>query len=122
MNVLFTCPAYDVVDLEAEVLDLKPEVCESYNFCVANDALRGGKKYDKVSVNCVAYYAPASVEKAKAEGQTMHWINLCGATLTAEMRNTEMRILLKEGQRVLMAGEELVVVNKGRGFWGFKAA
>jgi hypothetical protein len=115
MKTLYNCAAFEVVDLETPVINMTPEVLESFKFCVEVEGIRG-KRYAKVSPGCVAYYTAKNgcdpvlmVERAKAKGEKLYWLNNCGSSLVAHSRPSEMWVFLSVGQRVQMAGQLLEV-------------
>jgi hypothetical protein len=129
MKTVYTCPAYEVIDLEIEVINMPFEVLQERGFkwCVAVESARFGVQCKEVSPGCVAYYAQeygsdpvAREEKARANKENLYWLNNCGSSLTSHQRATETRILLKAGQRVTMNGKTLEVVHIRAEFFGLK--
>lgn len=133
MKTVATFPAFDIVDMEQDVIELSRESLEQFNglkFCVNKETARHGNLYPEVRPYCVAYYAqdynedPAEKEaRAVKNGHELYWINNCGAMITSEKRAKGTRILLNPGQKILMNGVLLEVFQKGKNseHYGLKA-
>lgn len=119
MKVIANFPAFDVVDLETETLNITAAMCDHFSgfrFCIAKQTMRHGVMYPEVSPNCVAYYcaddeggAQAAIERAKANRHELYWFNNCASSLTSDNRPHYSMFLIKEGQKITMAGATLVV-------------
>lgn len=119
MKTVATVPAFDVFDLENEVLTITAAHCDHFDglrFCVAKETLRHGTMYPEVSPNCIAYYcandeggAEKAIARAIERKEPLYWFNNCGSSITAHDRPRYAMILIKEGQKVRMAGQLLQV-------------
>ena len=123
MKTVADFPAFSIVDLEQDVIELPRESLEQFNglkFCVSKETIRHGNLYPEVRPYCAAYYAqdynedPVEAEaRCDKFGHEKHWISNCGAMITSDKRAKEVRILLKPGQKILMNGVMLQVKAKG---------
>lgn len=123
MKTVATFPAFDIIDLEQDVIALTLEQVDNLTglkFCVSKETLRHGNLYPEVSPNCAAYYAQAYNEcpvEAEARcdrlGHEKYWINNCGAMITSSKQPKGIRILLKPGQKIEMNGVVLEMFQKG---------
>lgn len=116
MTTVADVPAFFVVDLNEEVIDLTFEVLQHMRFCVNKETARHGNLYPEVSPNCSAYYAmeynedpDASMAQCAERGHEQFWINNCGSSITAHQRAKYILVLLKPGQLVKMYGQTLKV-------------
>jgi len=124
MKTVATYPAFDVVDLETEVIHLSAEVCNDrlgsgIKFCTAYESRRHGTLYREVSPNCIDYYCAdiyttpeemaAQIAKSAERKDPRFWFNNCGACITAQAMPHYTMFLIQEGQLVTMAGHTLRV-------------
>ena len=133
MKTVADFPAFTIVDVEQDVIELSREDLDQFGgmkFCVTKETTtRHGNLYPEVRPYCVAYYAedynedPVEAEaKSKARGHELYWINNCATSITSHQRAKEIRILLRPGQKILMNGVLLQVKDKGFGHYGLIAA
>lgn len=123
MKTIADFPAFEIVDLELNIITMTPETLNrdtGMKFCVAKETIRHGTLYPGVSPSCAAYYAMSYNEdpvEAEARcdrlGHEKYWINNCGAMITADKQAKGVRFLLKPGQKILMNGVLLEVFQKG---------
>ena len=124
MKTIASYPAYDVVDLEVDVLTISAEF-KGLKFCVEYNG-----KYKQVSPNCIQYCAAEmgktqeqveeKIENAKKNGESIYWLNNCATSITNSKDATETLWLLKVGQIVKMAGQSLEVVHLHHEFFRLK--
>lgn len=127
MKTIANFPAFEVVDIELDVINLTREMLEGgFRFCVSKETLRHGNLYPEVSPGCVAYYAekynedPAPrIAKAKSLGEELYWVNNCGSIITSSNNPQYTLYLLKPGQIVIMNGQRLGFYCVREGFYGF---
>lgn len=131
MKTVADFPAFEVVDLELDVMTIDANMLKDggFRFCVEMKSTRHGNLYPEVKPGCIAYYCEENGEADKTEertaraianGHKVYWINNCGASLTSHARAKHSRFLLKAGQKVKMNGVMLEVVAHGFDYWGFK--
>lgn len=119
MKTVAEFPAFDVHDLELDVINITAAHCDHFDglrFCTAYESRRYGTMYREVSPNCIDYYCAndeggieAAVERDRKNGGTRFWFNNCASSITSDARPRYAMILIKEGQHVTMAGHTLKV-------------
>lgn len=134
MKIVADFPAFDIVDLEQDVIVLEHSQLKNHlsdsseKFCVAKETRRHGTLYPEVSPYCTQWYAldynecpKAAVERCTELKHEIYWINNCASSITSHQRAKGRRILLKPGQKVDMDGVILEVYRKGNSdHYGFK--
>lgn len=131
MKTVATFPAFDIIDLEQDVIVLEREQMDGFTglkFCVSKETKRHGNLYPEVRPYCTQWYAldynedpVAAVERCVNLKHEIYWINNCGAMITKEQGPKGQRILLKPGQKISMYGQLLEVFQKGNSeHYGFK--
>lgn len=131
MKIVASFPAFDIIDLEQDVIALTLEQVDNLTglkFCVSKETRSHGNLYPEVSPNCAAYYAQAYNEcpvesEARCDrlGHEKFWLNNIGAMITSSKQPKGIRILLKPGQKMEMYGQLLEVFQKGNSdHYGFK--
>jgi hypothetical protein len=124
MKTVASFPAFDIIDLEQDVITITREQTDNFTglkFCVSKETLRHGNLYPEVSPNCAAYYAqdynecPVEAEaRCDRLGHEKYWINNCGSMITSTPKAKGVRILLQPGQKIEMNGVLLEVFQKGK--------
>lgn len=133
MKTIATFPAFDIVDLEQDIIELPRALMDSFTglkFCVSKETARHGNLYPEVRPYCAAYYAEdynedpvESEERCDKLGHEKYWINNCASSITSHQRDKETRILLRPGQKIMMNGKLLEVFRKGNSdHYGLKDA
>jgi hypothetical protein len=122
MKTVAAFPAFDVIDLEQDVICIAREQMDNFTglkFCVAKETLRHGTLYPEVRPYCAAYYAqdynecPVAAEtRCDDLKHEKYWVGNCGAMITSEKRNKGVRIFLKPGQKIEMNGVLLEFYQK----------
>lgn len=130
MKTVASFPAFDIIDLEHDVIVIAREQMDQFTglkFCVAKQT-RIDTLYPEVRPYCAAYYAqdynecPVEAEaRCDKFGHEKYWINNCGAMISSTPQPKGIRILLKPGQKIEMNGQLLEVFQKGNSeHYGFK--
>jgi hypothetical protein len=130
MKLLITFPAYEIYDLEQDVIEMTPVDCDVSNpdrrrFCIVAKSARGEVYHQEVSpFNVWDYYAkigqvdqlPKMVEGAESNNTVEELFDLtsCGVSITAHDRPREKWFVLQAGQKVRMAGYLLSVAMADR--------
>jgi hypothetical protein len=124
MKTVAAFPAFDIIDLEHEVIVITREQLDNFTglkFCVAKETRNHGNLYPEVAPGCAAYYAqdynecPVEAEaRCDRLGHEKYWINNCGSMITSSKQPKGIRILLKPGQKIEMNGVLLEVFQKGK--------
>lgn len=124
MKTVATFPAFDIIDLEQDVITITREQLDNFTglkFCVEKQTRSHGNLYPEVAPNCAAYYAqdynecPVEAEaRCDKLGHEKYWINNCGSMITSSKQPKGIRILLKSGQKIEMNGVTLEVFQKGK--------
>jgi metal-dependent hydrolase (beta-lactamase superfamily II) len=119
MKTVATFPAFDVVDLEIDVINITAAHCDHFSgmrFCISKESMRHGNLYPEVSPNCIAYYcandeggAEVAIARSTERKEPLYWFNNCGSSITAHARPHYTMFLIKEGQKVRMADTLLSV-------------
>ena len=121
MKTVAEFPAYIVMDMEAEVMDIPRAIAENFEFALAYESSRHGTLHNLYKLSSVAAYAArnnrdeaAEVERAKSRGEKLFWLNECSIAITAHKHAQEVKFLIKDGQRIRFDGQLLqVVVHRG---------
>jgi hypothetical protein len=123
MKIVASFPAFDIIDLEQDVITLTREQTDNFTglkFCVAKET-RIDTLYPEVAPGCAAYYAqqynecPVEAEaRCDKFGHEKYWINNCGAMITSSKQPKGTLILLVPGQKMEMNGVLLEVFQKGK--------
>ena len=125
MKILTSFTAYDIIDAENDNIQIAAEGLENgtLRFCVEVKK-NSGVVYREVTPGCVAYYAKKTgrdveqlVNRTKARGEELYWLNNTDSSLTDHKRDTYSLILLKDGQKVTMNGETLTVKHLHNEFY-----
>lgn len=121
MKTVAAFPAFDIIDLERDVITLTREQLDDFTglkFCVAKET-RTDTLYPEVRPYCAAYYAqdynecPIEAEaRCDKLGHEKYWVNNCGAMITANKKAKGIRILLKPGQKIEMNGQTFEFYQK----------
>lgn len=124
MKTVADFPAFEIVDLEIDIINLTRDVLDRFTgmkFCVSKETLRHGNLYPEVSPYCVAYYAQdynedpvASEEREKSRGHELYWVNNCATSISSDKKAKGVRFLLKPGQKIRMNGKLLEFYQKGK--------
>lgn len=136
MKTLHTFPAYDVVDLEQDLIVITAADCDWLSpnqriFCTEYAARRGdvlfasvtpGNIWDNYERDNRADAIPAALERAKQHGHETHWFNSDATALTSDQRARETWHLLKDGQLIEMRGARFVIRVGHRGAVRLEAA
>lgn len=123
MKIVADFPAFEVMDLEADLLTLPREKLDHLDpqglkFCFAKETKRHGTLYPELRPYCAAYYAQdynedpvAAEERCDRLGHEKYWISDCAAVISDRKQDKGIRILIKDGQKISMNGKILQVVK-----------
>lgn len=136
MKLLITFPAYEIYDLEQDVIEMTPVDCDVSNpdrrrFCIVAKSARGEVYHQEVyPFNVWDYYAkigkvdelPEMVALAESSNTVENLFDLtsCGVSITAHDRPREKWFVLQVGQKVRMAGYLLSVAMADRNHGRFE--
>ncbi len=130
MKTVASFPAFDIIDLEQDVITVTREQTDNFTglkFCVAKQT-RIDALYPEIAPGCAAYYAqdynecPVEAEaRCDKLGHEKYWLNNVGAMISSTKQAKGIRILLQPGQKMEMNGQLLEVFRKGNSeHYGFK--
>lgn len=126
-------PAYEIVDLEQDIINW-PENAE-FQMAIPYESRSHGTMYRLYYVSGVAAYVRKSnaespeqyhrdpveaVERAKAKGEALYWIQASSVSLTAWDRPKELHVLGGAGQKIRFDGKILEVVHTRGEFYSLK--
>lgn len=127
LSIVADYPAYTVVDLGQEVITVSRETVKSLHFCFARQTRNHGILHSEYSLSGVAAYAAqyghdeeVAVERAKARGENLFWLNPRGCSITSHQRPKEIWIRLQPGQRIRFDGVLLEVVHLRHEFYNLE--
>lgn len=133
MKTVATYPAYDVVDVEQDVIEW-PENTE-VKMAIPFESRRHGTMYRMYRISGVAAYVrkcnaesgpefqtdpEAAVERSKARGEPLYWISSCSVSITAWDRPKETHVLGKVGQKIRFDGKLFELVHHRDEFYNLK--
>lgn len=136
MKTLITYPAYDIIDLEQDVIEITDADCnhntaDRRKFCIVAETHRREVFHQEVTpFNIWEYYErisladalPELVADAEKDDRMAELFDLanCGVSLTSHTRAREQWIVLQVGQKVMMRGYLLQVAMLDRNHAGFE--
>src|SRR5579872_306709 len=133
MKVVADYPAYQIIDMEQDVLDWPEDT--KINMAIAYESRQYGTMYRMYYISGVAAYVRksnnespeeyhsdpgAAVTRAKSMGQALYWVSECSTSITAWNRPKETHILGKVWQKIRFDGKLFELVHNRAEFYSLK--
>jgi hypothetical protein len=125
MKTIAQFPAYDVIDLELDVIEMSREIANGLTFCVAYESRNHGTLHSRVHPYCADYYereagggdaeVKEAIEAMEKNGHDIFWISNLATTITSSNREREAWHILRDGQKIRMAGQLLEIKKLPQG-------
>ncbi|HFQ7030066.1 TPA: hypothetical protein ACHSMM_004507 [Yersinia enterocolitica] len=117
-SIIATYPAYTILDLNVEIIEVSRPAARAVDFATAFQSRNHGIMYHMHYISGVAAYAAeynddeaAAVARAVERGDPLFWMTRKGVSITHHDRGHELKVLLREGQKIRFDGQLLDVVK-----------
>jgi hypothetical protein len=116
MKTYKTLPAFTVIDMESEIIELSRKQAAAVEIAVPYQSRNHGELFKMYKVGSVAAYAAQyaqdeqdAIDRAIEKGHKTHFVTACATSITSHKSDHEIKILARPGQLIRFDGGLLQV-------------